>query len=210
MLEFKTIVKDLTVCVSLIAVYPAYCTKTILHVDEESGTTHESTHGDSSGGHGTGIVVSSAAGSGTSTALDSTSLGGERGDLILNSLAGSTSGSLGGGAEGVELVLDRLGGLGKGRGNAGESAGVDGLGSSLALGLSRSGSRGLGNGRGVAHSGGSTSGIADARRDLAFNSGGNILDDGGSVANTGRDVADDRRNIVSARDIDRLGLLFVS
>jgi len=193
----------------LLCILP-YCTKTILHVDEESGTTHESAHGDCSGGHGTGVVISSAAGSGTSTARDSTSLGSERGDLVLNSLAGGTSGGLGGRAEGVELVLDRLGGLGKGRGNAGESAGVDGLGSSLALGLSRSGSRGLGDGRGVGQSGGSTSDIADARRDLVANSGGNILDDGGNVANTGRDVADEGRNLVSARNIDRLGLLFVS
>ncbi|MEJ1862579.1 hypothetical protein, partial [Escherichia coli] len=49
-------------------------------------------------------------------------------------------------------------------------------------------------------------GFADARRDLVANSGGNILDDGGSVGNTGRGVADDGRNLVSARDIDRLGL----
>lgn len=207
----------------------SYRTKPILHVDKDSCTAHESTHSDSSGGHGTSVVISSTADSGTGTVANGTNLGCGLSDLVSDGGASSAGGSGGNGAEGVKLFLDRLGGTGKGLGNTLERAGVDGLGSglgvrsslsvgsslgsSLASGLSR-----LSDSRRVGQSGGGTSdssgGIAQARRDLVLNSGrgipdgrGDFVDDRGSTFNSSRDVTNDGRGV---RKVDGLGLWFVS
>lgn len=196
-----------------------YCTKTALHVGKESGTSHESSHGDGSGGHGTSVVTSSAAGGSTGTAGDLTSLLGGLGDLGLDSLAGGTSGRGEVGAERGDLLVDGAGGTGKSAGHASESAGVDRLGAGRgALGLCGVGS-GLGGSGSISHRSGNAglgSGV-DARSDLAANTGGDILDDGRSIVNNGGSVLNARGNITndggdltSTGDGEGLGLWCVS
>lgn len=197
-----------------------------LHVDNDGGTTKESTHGDGSGVHGTRVALGGTAGEGTDLRGGSGNLRADRGGRLASSVghlraqAGDAVADLAGLA-GNSSRVDRLLGLGASLSTSlGTALGLIGGGASLGLVSSGAGS---GHGAGLGDSLGGTAGAggaaeaSNAGRDLLSNGGGtggsissSALDLRADALNTAADITDDGRNLILTRDRDGLGLFIMS